>query len=124
MTNLDDELRARLSAADEEFLADLESEQGFFEQLRATFKGRQAWVGIMIVLVSFTLVGLSFWFIWEAFHATSPKIVVLWMGGAILGFTGQGILRLFLTSRMHMLAVIRELKRVELRLIKLDERLN
>jgi len=69
MSKLDDDLRARLSAADEEFLADLEQGQGFFSQLFATFKGPQGWIGIMIMLVAFTLVGLSFWFVWEAFHA-------------------------------------------------------
>ena len=123
MTKLDDDLRARLSAADEEFLTDLENGQGFFAQLWATFKGPQGWLGIAVMLVAFTLVGLSFWFVWEAFHAESSKIATLWMGGAIIGITGQGILRLFLTSRMHMLVVMRELKRIELRLVKLDERL-
>ena len=123
MTKLDDELRARLSAADEEFLADLESGQGFFSQLRATLTGPQGWIGIMILAVAFTLVALSAWFVWEAFHTENVKHSVLWMGGAILGITGQGILRLFLTSRMHMLAMMRELKQIELRLIKLDERL-
>lgn len=124
MTKLDDDLRARLSKADEEFLADLESGRGFFTQLGATLKGPQGWVGIMILAVAFMLVSLSAWFVWEAFQTENVKHTVLWMGGAILGITGQGILRLFLTSRMHMLAMMRELKRIELRLVKLDERLN
>ena len=123
MTKIDDDLRARLSAADEEFLADLENGDGFFTQLFATLKGPQGWIGIMILAVAFTLVALSAWFVWEAFHAENVKHTVLWMGGGIGGLIGQGILRLFLTSRMHMLAMMRELKRIELRLVKLDERL-
>ena len=123
MTKPDDDLRARLNAGDEEFLMDLENGEGFFTQLLATFRGPQAWVGIMIMLVAFTLLGLSGWFIWEAFQAESAKLTILWMGGAILGITGQGILRLFLASRMHMLATMRAIKKIELRLIKLDERI-
>ena len=123
MTKLDDDLRARLSAADEEFLADLENGDGFFTQLFATFKGPQGWVGIMVMLTALIIVGISFWFAWEAFRAESTKMVTLWASGAVAGLIGQGILRLFLTSRMHMLAMMREMKRIELRLIKLDERL-
>ena len=124
MTKIDDDLRARLSAADEEFLADLENGDGFFTQLFATFKGPQGWVGIMVMLTALIIAGISFWFIWEAFRAESTKMVTLWACGAVGGLIGQGLLRIFLMSRMHMLAMMRELKRIELRLIKLDERLD
>ena len=124
MTKIDDDLRARLSAADEEFLADLENGDGFFAQLFATFKGPQGWVGIMVMLTALIIAGISFWFIWEAFRAESTKMVTLWACGAVGGLIGQGLLRIFLMSRMHMLAMMRELKRIELRLIKLDERLD
>ncbi len=123
MTKIDDDLRARLSAADEEFLADLESGQGFFAQLFATFKGPQGWVGIMVMIAAFIILALSVWCVWEAFHATRDRETILWISGAVGGLIGQGLLRLFLTSRMHMLAMMRELKRIELRLVKLDERL-
>ena len=123
MTKIDDDLRARLSAADEEFLADLESGQGFFAQLFATFKGPQGWVGIMVMIAAFIILALSVWCVWGAFHATRDRETILWISGAVGGLIGQGLLRLFLTSRMHMLAMMRELKRIELRLVKLDERL-
>lgn len=123
MTKFDDELRARLSAADEEFLADLESGQGFFSQLRATFKGPQGWIGVSVLLVAFILLGLAIWFGAEAFHAQSVRETVLWTTGAMLAIIGNAMLRLYLTSRMHMLVMMRELKTIELRLIKLDERL-
>ncbi len=84
---------------------------------------QEAWVGIMVMLTALIIAGISFWFIWEAFRAESIKMVTLWACGAVCGLIGQGLLRIFLMSRMHMLAMMRELKRIELRLIKLDERL-
>lgn len=124
MSKLDDELRARLNASDEEFLADLERGEGYFTQLFATFKGPQGWVGIMVMITVFVILAVSVWCLWEAFHATRDRDTILWTIGAVAGLIGQGILRLFLASRMHMLATMRALKQVELRLIKLEEGLN
>ena len=122
MTKLDDDLRARLSTADEEFLADLESGRGFFTQLWATFKGPQGWIGVSVLFVAFICLGLAIWFGWEAFHAQTDRETTLWAAGAILGILGNALLRMFHMNRMQTLTVLRELKRVELRLIKLDER--
>lgn len=123
MSKLDETLRARLSHADEEFLADLENGEGFFSQLFATFKGPQGWVGIMIMFAVAILLVVSCWCVWEAVHAPNDRETILWVSGAVAGLIGQGLLRIFLASRMHMLAVMRELKRIELRLIKLEDRL-
>jgi len=123
MTRLDDDLRARLSTADEEFLADLESGRGFFTQLGATFKGPQGWIGVSVLFVAFVCLGVAIWCGWEAVHAQTDRSTTLWVAGAILGFMGNALLRMYLMSRMQTLAVLRELKRIELRLIKLDERL-
>ena len=123
MSKLDDDLRARLSAADEEFLADLENGEGWFKQLGATLTGPLGWIGISVLLVAFICLGLAIWFGWEAFHAPTDRLTILWASGAILGVVANAMLRLFLTSRMSQLTLMRELKRIELRLIKLDERL-
>lgn len=123
MTKYDDDMRARLSAADEEFLADLESGHGWFAQLGATLKGPLGWIGISVLLVAFIALGLAVWFGWEAFHAPTDRLTILWASGAILAIMGNALLRLFLVSRMSQLTILRELKRIELRLVKLDERL-
>ena len=123
MSKLDDDLRARLSTADEEFLADLENGEGWFAQLGATFKGPLGWIGISVLAVAFICLGLAVWFGWEAFHAPTDKLTILWASGAVLAIMGNAFLRLFLVSRMSQLTLMRELKRIELRLIKLDERL-
>lgn len=122
MTPTDYDIKA-LSEDDAAFLADLESGQGFFAQLWATLRGPQGWVGICVLIAAFVLVALAIWFGWEAFHAPTERLTILWASGAIAAILGNGLLRLFLTSRMHTLAILRELKRIELRLAKLDERL-
>ena len=122
MTRIDGGLRARLSQADEEFLADLESGQGFFAQLGATLKGPQAWLGICVLMAAFAMLGLAIWFGLEAFQAPTNRLTVLWASGAIAAILGNGLLRLFLASRMHQLTLLRALKRIELRLAKLEQR--
>ncbi len=116
MTRIEDKLRPMLSQADEEFLADLESGQGFFTQLGAVFRGPMGWVGLCVLIAAFGMVGLAIWFGWEAFHAPTDRLTILWSAAAIAAILGNGLLRLFLASRMHQLTLLRALKRIELRL--------
>lgn len=117
------EIEANLSDAQRAFLADLEAGQGFFKQLSAVLKGPMGWVGICVLVAAFAMVGLAIWFGWEAFHAPNDRLTILWAAGAISAILGNGLLRLFLFSRMNHLMVMRELKRIELYLVKQDERL-
>jgi len=117
-----DHMAEGLNDADRAFLADLEAGEGFFSQLSAVFKGPMGWVGICVLMAAFLMVGLAVWFGWEAFHAPTDKLTILWSSGAIAAILGNGLLRLFLASRMSQLAILRKLRRIELRLVKLDER--
>ncbi len=61
------------------------------------------------------------WTAWEAFHAETERATTLWSTGFVASLVPFGLLRLWLWNRANHLAVLRELKRLELRVARLSE---
>jgi uncharacterized protein DUF6768 len=120
MTEFDEKLKASLSADDEAFLQDLEGDQNVFSQLGSTFHGP---MGLMskvafLFIAAFTLLMILSG--WQAFHAETLRTTVLWSAGFIACLIPHGLLRMWLFDRANHLAVLRELKKIELRIVRLE----
>ncbi len=123
MSDFETHISRKLDQDDEAFLQELEAGQGFFSQLGSTFKGPLGLISMLVLATAFVFVLLAIWFAWEAFHAEAVRDVVLWCTGVILCLLANGLLRIWLFNRMNHLVALKALKKMELRLIKLDERL-
>lgn len=122
MTDFDKRLRDSLSREDEAFLRDLEDQRGMFEQLGAAFHGPMrfwTWVVNVVVLL---VTGLGFYCIWQMFQVDTTRSLILWTAGGWASWTVQIALKQWLWERINMLNVLRELKKIELRLVRLEER--
>lgn len=118
MTSFEDRLMTSLSADDEAFLKELEEDVGLFQQMGMTFSGPlRYWTGLAFVF-SFLIFALSLWAGYNMLKAETVKMVVLW--GALFGWAslGVGLIKVWFWMRMNHLNVLRELKRIELRLVK------
>lgn len=124
MTDLDNRLRAALSADDEAFLDTLEKERGLFAQIGESFRGpmRAMTVVANIAVLIATAVGL--WAIWQMLAADTTRGLILWAAAAWAAWTLQIGLKQWISSRIQTLSVLRELKRLELRLARIEERTN
>jgi len=119
MTNIDERISAGLSADDQAFLNDLESGQGLFEQVGATFSGpMKFWVGFAFVF-SFAMFAVSVFGLYQMFQAETVKLTILWSMAALFGMIGVSMLKMWFWMRMNHLVVLKQLKLIELRLTQL-----
>ncbi|MFN3816894.1 DUF6768 family protein [Brevundimonas sp.] len=123
MTQDADRLRAALEADDEAFLNRLDKERGLFAQIGETFRGpmRTMTVAANVVVLIATAVGL--WAVWKMFGAASTRDLILWAAAAWAAWTLQIGIKQWIWSRMNTLSILREIKRMELRMAALEARL-
>ena len=118
MRTFEDRLMTSLNADDEAFLKELEDDVGMFQQMGMTFSGPLRYWTAFAFIISFLIFALSMWAGYNMLQADSVKMVVLW--GALFGWASLGVamLKIWFWMRMNHLSILRELKRIELRLVK------
>lgn len=122
MASVDERIRGALSAEDEAFLEALDHERGMFQQMGDSFRGtigRWMWV---VFLFAFAFTGLGFWAVTRMLAATDVRETMLWMGAVGLAALAIAMLKLWIFNRMNTLTILRELKRIEVRVAGLERR--
>lgn len=118
MTSFESRLKDSLTAEDEAFLKNLEEGESLFGQLGSTFSGPlKVWTGFAFVL-SFAFFGIAVWAGFRMYAATEPRLMVFWLGVFLFAMIAVGLIKIWFWMRMHHLALLRELKRIELRLVR------
>ena len=120
MTPIDDRLSAGLSADDAAFLKELEDGRGLFTQLGATFEGPlRFWTMLVFVFtLGFTVLGVVA--VFQLLASERMSAIVLWASALWFSLIAVSMLKMWLFMRMNHLAVLRELKKIELRLVQLE----
>jgi len=118
MTDFDTKLRESLSADDEQFLKSLEDDRGLFTQLGATLHGPLKFWTRLVFVVTVLVSVLAFYSAYQAIMAEALRETVLWSAAAVAAFNGVSMLKQWLFERMNHLAVLREIKKIELRLAR------
>ncbi len=121
MTEFDARLKQALSEDDKAFLNELEDGQGLFDQIGNTFIGPMAgWSAIsMAISVMATIAGLLI--IWQMFEADTTRGLLLWMAAGWAAWTVQVQTKQWLFQRMNTLLLLKELKKIELRVARLQD---
>ena len=122
MTDFDDRLRTALDADDEAFLSELESERGMFAQIGDTFSGPLGGWAKLIFVILFPMSGFMFYAVWQMFTVEGTREIILWSIGALATVIAVGLVKQWFFERMNLMAVLRELKRIELRIARIEER--
>lgn len=120
MPDFDERLRDDLSEEDKAFLRDLEDGQGLFAQMSPLFRGPLAvwtWIANIFVL-SATAAGL--YFAYRFVIAEDTQAMLLWGGAGWVAWTMQVALKQWMWHRVSHLGVLRELKKIELRLVQIE----
>ena len=118
MNTFEDRLMTSLNSDDEAFLKELEQDTGLFQQMGMTFTGPlRYWTAFAFLFILFFF-GLGLWAVYNMFEAENLKTVILW--GTLVGWCSLsvGMIKIWFWMRMNHLNVLRELKRIELRLVK------
>ena len=118
MTNFEARLKDGLTAEDEAFLKNLEEGESLFGQLGATFSGPlKVWTGFAFVL-SFAFFGIAVWAGFRILEAAETREMIFWLAVFLFGMLTVSMLKIWFWMRMNHLATLRELKRIELRLVR------
>lgn len=122
MSNIDDQIRAALDDDDRKAMAELDSGDGVFDLITNSLKGKQAWFTGYLFLISLviTIFGI---FLIVTYLDTTDLSAKLDLALLILG-CGLAITAAKLCSFIQMikLEILRELKRVEMRVMLVDEK--
>lgn len=121
MTEIDDRIGAALDADDRAFLARLDDGRGMFTQVGDVLTGPLGGWAKLIFVVTFFLAMATIYAIWMAFTVDGTREIILWSAGALVGFMATGFTKDWFFSRMNMLAILREVKRLQVQVALLSE---
>ncbi|WP_420430444.1 DUF6768 family protein [Hyphobacterium sp.] len=118
MSDFNTTLNQALTEDEESFLRRLDDEPGLFEQMGNAFQGKLRFWTVYLFVMSFTLFGAAIYCFWQLFNAETTRELILWATGVWCLFLAVGLSKIWFWMRMNHLAMLREIKRVELYLAK------
>ena len=122
MTHTDETIATALSQDDRAFLESLEEDRGMFRQIGDSWSGPLGgWAKLSFALAIAIGIGLAVSF-YRAISADTLQPMVGW-GLVTLGLLiVQGFLKEWIFARMNMIAVLREVKRLQVQIALLAEK--
>ncbi len=123
MKNIDDSIRAALSAEDKEWFDNL-GEQSPIGQVIDSFTSLPRMYLVMSFTLTFAFLALAVFATVRFFMAEEVGGQILWAGVFFIGFLGTMLMKLGYWMELSKLATMREIKRVELQVARLAEHLN
>ena len=121
MNTTDDIITDALTDDDRAFLARLDEERGLFTQVGDVLTGPLGGWAKLIFVVTFFLSLATMYAIWMAFTVEDTRELILWSAGAVVGFSAVGFTKDWFFSRMNMLNILREVKRLQVQVALLSE---
>lgn len=122
MTQFDESVKAALDADDEEFLRELDARRGLFAQMGDTMAGPLGGWAKLVLFMTLPLAAFTFLAVWQMFAAEGTRELVLWTAGALTAMLALGFVKQWFFERMNFIALLRELKRLELRIARIEDK--
>jgi len=126
MTGSDKELDAMIAEAldqeDRELLETFGEERGYFAQAFALFQGRLGWVMWLGNIMNIIFTGFAVWTGWHFFTTTDPVMALRWGLTTVVLINVGLFFKAFLGHQLLNNRVIREVKRLELQLVRSQAR--
>lgn len=121
MTDLDRQIEEALDAEDRALLEQF-GEQGLWAQAFSVYDGKLRWIVVFATFLTFALFGGAVFSAWKFFSATDALFAVRWASVAWMLMIMVGFLKMWFWMRMESNRVLREIKRVELQVARLQTR--
>jgi hypothetical protein len=122
MANVDDRIRSALSAEDQAFLDGLDRERGLFAQIGDTFRGPIGRWTLLVYVIALLLTGLAVWIVIQMLAAPDTRSLILWSSAGWAVWLSILGIKLWSWGRMQTLTILRELKRIEVRVAQIEGR--
>lgn len=122
MEEIDKLIKDTLNQEEAKFYDALE-EQNIFEMLFGLFKGKNAWINILMNIVTVLFFVFFIYCGIEFFKAETMEGLIKWGFGGLVFLFGISMLKLFAWMQMDKYAILREMKRLELQVMSLSGKL-
>lgn len=123
LEEIDNLIRETLNEEEAKFYDALE-EQNILEMVFGLFKGKNAWLNILlnivivVFFVSFIYSGIQF------FNSESTPELIKWGFGCLTLLLSMSMLKLYAWMQMDKYAILREMKRMELQIMSLSSKVS
>ena len=121
MNRIDELINETLTKEDEALLASFGKEPSYFHQAMALFSGKLGWAMWLVGIVQLLLFVAAMYALYKAFIGDELMSVLRWGIGAVVLVQLSALLRSFMGMQFEANRVLREIKRLELRLVRLEE---
>ena len=122
MEDIDRLIKDTLTEEEAKFYDELD-EQNVFKMVGGLYKGKNAWLTIIMHIMNTIVFGLLIYCIIQTFDAEETNDLILWIAGVFFSFMVMGMLKIFAWMQMHRNATMREIKRLELQVSSLSGKL-
>lgn len=121
MSKIDDAIHQALTEEDREFLARFEKEPGAVAQMASVFSGQLAWLYAAFIVVAVVLAPIGLYCVYQFFNATELRPLFYWGFGVITILIVLSVVRLVFFMQIHTNRMLREMKRLELQIVRLAQ---
>jgi len=99
-------------------------EQGIFEMLFGLFKGKNAWINILLNFMILVFFGFFIYSGIQFFNAETSDVMIKWGFGSVSLLLCISMLKLYAWMQMDKYAILREMKRLELQVMSLSGKMS
>ena len=121
--DIDETIRKALGGEDLPRDYDLSDDESVFHQAIGVMRGRRAWINWVAGFMTFLIFGVSVWSAVMFFGAESTRDQIMWATIFVVTQLGVALLKMWFWMQMNKNALKREVKRLELQVAVLSERL-
>lgn len=123
MKELDRKIREALVAEDEELIERFQGEQSMLELVSDTFRGKHRWLVGVVFISTLAFVVLGVFSAVQFFQAVEVRDMIMWTGAFVFCLVAVLANKTWYWLELNKNTVTREVKRVELQISRLAERL-
>lgn len=116
---IDQLIKDTLSKEEAAFYDSLD-EQNVFNMFFGLFKGKNAWIIVVMNIMIFVFLGLFVYSLIEFFNAESVEQLIKWGLGSLVFLLSLSMLKIYAWMQMDKNALLREMKRLELQIMSLS----
>ena len=120
MKDIDEMINETLSKEDEELLADYGHEPGYVKQAMALFRGKLGWVMWLVGIIGVVFFFAALYALYQVVVGTELISTLRWGIGAVVLVQLSTFLRGFMGMHFEANRTLREIKRLELRMIRME----
>ncbi len=123
MPDMDQTIRDALPGQDRALFDETGGEQSFLEMAAGSFAGRNRWLTVLIMVAGVMFFGLTLYTSIRFFEAESTRAMIAWSVGCIICLFAVSFLKMWWWMELNKNTLMREIKRLELLVARLSQRL-